>query len=197
MLVTEQKAALRRQVKAQFESVYTAQNRALLSAHIMAQATALWQYQTARMLFCFVGTAQEPDTLPLIQQALASGKQVAVPFCTGPGTMQAQLITDAADLGATGPFGICEPLPHCPVVTKEQIDFALVPCLACDRAGHRLGHGGGYYDRYLADAACPWAVVCPETFLLQSIPAEPHDLIAPCIITERRILQPANLLQNS
>jgi len=189
MSIAEQKTALRKQVKAQISSVYTVQNRALLSAKITAQVTALPQYQRAHTLFCFIGTAQEPDTLSLIQQSLASGKQVAVPFCTGPGEMQAKRITALADLSNTGAFGILEPLPHCPVIPKDQIDFALVPCLACDAHGHRLGHGGGYYDRYLANTDLDWAVVCPEAFLLPRIPMGPHDLTAPCIITEQRTLR--------
>ena len=189
MSIAEQKTALRKQVKAQVSSVYTAQNRALLSAKITTQVTALPQYQGAHTLFCFMGTAQEPDTLPLIQQSLASGKQVAVPFCTGPGEMQAKRITSLADLSNTGAFGILEPLPHCPVIPKDQIDFAVVPCLACDANGHRLGHGGGYYDRYLANTDWDWAVVCPEAFLLPRIPLGPHDLTAPCIITEQRTLR--------
>lgn len=189
MNIAEQKTALRKQVKTQGSSVYTAQNRVSLSAKIIAQITALPEYQQARMLFCFVGTGQEPDTLPLIQQSLAVGKQVAVPLCTGPGQMQARKITTAADLNNTGAFGILEPRTHCPVIPKGEIDFALVPCLACDANGHRLGHGGGYYDRYLANAGFHWAVVCPEVFLLPNIPMGPHDLVAPCIITEQRILR--------
>ena len=189
MSIAKQKAALRKQVKAQVSSVYTAQNRATLSAKITAQVTALPQYQRAHMLFCFVGTAQEPDTLPLIQQSLAGGKRVSVPFCTGPGEMQARQITSPADLSNTGAFGILEPSPHCPVIPKEQIDFALVPCLACDANGHRLGHGGGYYDRYLAGTGWYWAVACPEAFLLPNIPTGPHDLTTPCIITEQRTLR--------
>ena len=189
MGIAEQKAALRTQIKSQLEAVYTKENRALLSAQITAHATALAQYRAAHTLFCFVGTAHEPDTLPLIRQALADGKRVAVPLCTGPGKMQARQITTPADLTGTGAFGILEPLPDCPVIAKSHIDFALVPCLACDATGRRLGHGGGYYDRYLAGAAFGWAVICPEVFLLPDIPAGQHDLKATYIVTEKRVLQ--------
>ena len=169
MGIAEQKAALRTQIKSQFKAVYTKENRALLSAQITAHVTALAQYRAAHTLFCFVGTAHEPDTLPLIRQALADGKRVAVPLCTGPGKMQARQITTPADLTGTGAFGILEPLPDCPVKEKSHIDFALVPCLAC--------------------AAFGWAVICPEVFLLPDIPAGQHDLKATYIVTEKRLLQ--------
>ncbi len=152
-------------------------------------AELLWQtdeYREAHLIFCYVSRKDEADTRRILGQALADGKRVAVPVCRGRGEMEAWEIESLSEL-SEGAYGILEPAKPLPV-KPEEIDLCLVPCLACDRDGRRLGYGGGYYDRYLKRVnendrnrpkRCRAKILCLcwETQVLQEIPAEAHDVL--------------------
>ena len=133
-VLLEQKRALRRAVRAAAAGFYP-QHGAAYSRRLFRRLVSLPEYQTCRTLFCFVGTGCEADTLPLIRHALQSGRRVAVPLCTGPGRMEARLVPDLSALASRGAYGIPEPAADAPLLDKEAIDFAVVPCLCCDREG--------------------------------------------------------------
>ena len=140
-------------------------------------------FRSAKTVFCYVGTAREIDTLPILAAALAAGKTLAVPLCTGKGIMEARQIRSLNDL-VPGRYGISEPLPACPLVAPEALDLALVPCCSGSRSGLRLGYGGGFYDRYLAMTACPAVMLCRERLVREDIPTERHDRRMDLLITE-------------
>jgi len=123
----------------------------------------------------YVGTGDETDTIPLIQRLLDSGKRVVLPCCLAEHMMEVREIPSVSDL-RPGMFKIPEPGQHCPVVSKESIDVALIPYVLCDRGGYRLGHGGGYYDRWLSDFTGATVVICSSERLVPELPREPHDL---------------------
>lgn len=187
--VPEQKALLRRALR-QKAAALPPRHFAAAGRAICAAALQLPEYSRAKVVFCFVSTQAEPDTLPFLQAAFAAGKTVCVPRCTAPGQMEAVPIRTLAQL-QPGAFGILAPLPTLPAIAPHSIGFALVPCVAADAAGRRLGHGGGYYDRFLAGAAFPWAVACCAEFLLPQVPCLPHDLRAPILLTQRGVIRPA------
>ena len=83
-------------------------------------------YQTAKTIFCFVGTASEINTGPLIEQALSDGKRVAIPLCIGKGIMEAREIHSLAELHS-GMMGILEPAADSTLVPPAEIDFAILP----------------------------------------------------------------------
>ena len=153
---------------------------------IARRIAALPEYARARTVLAFAGTDREIDTEPLLRQALADGKQLALPLCTGPGRMEARLVSDLARL-RPGAFGIPAPPSEGAPLPPEEIDLAVVPCVACDRTGRRLGHGGGYYDRWLAIYAGAAVLVCPEAMLLDAVPQEPFDAPVPLVVTERAV----------
>ena len=74
-------------------------------------------------------------------------------------------------------------------IAPASIDLIITPALACDRAGFRLGYGGGYYDRFFARTAAAAMVLCAEVRLLDRLPREPHDRRCRWITTERRVLR--------
>ena len=113
--------------------------------------TALPQYRQARRLYLYVSTGEEPDTRQLLLAALQAGKEVYAPRCLErPGEMAFLRVTGEEDL-APGKFGIYEPDPRrCPPAPEGEEGLCLVPGLAFDRSGFRLGYGKGYYDRFLA-----------------------------------------------
>ncbi len=156
--------------------------------------TAMEQYQKAKTLFIFIGTGWEVDTWPLIEDALKQGKLVAVPRClpgtgaaTGGGVMEACLIDSRRELRQVPPLGLWEPPQGGPVLPAAAIDFVVVPCLACDKEGHRLGRGGGFYDRFLAQGSFYKAAVCRQAFLQDILPTEAHDETVDAVVTEAGI----------
>ena len=86
-------------------------------------------------------------------------------------------------------FGIPEPGEQCPEIAPEEIDLCLVPALACDASGIRLGYGGGFYDRFLPQTAACRMVLCAQERFLQQVPAEQHDMHCDCVVTENEVMR--------
>jgi len=137
--------------------------------------------EKAKVIMLYVGTGDESDTIPLIEHLLKTGKRVVLPRCLAERQMELCEITAVSDL-VPGKFKIPEPGQHCPVVAKESIDIALVPYVLCDREGYRLGHGGGYYDRWLSDFAGLTVAICSRERFVEKLPRETHDQPVNCLI---------------
>lgn len=150
---------------------------------ICQRILALEAYQKAKTIFCFVGTATEINTISILEQGWKDGKRIAVPRCAQKGVMHAYEISSMDDL-EKGKYGILEPKENCVPVTPEEIEFAVIPCVSCDKSGYRLGHGGGYYDRYLEHSTFQTAVVCREKLLLDHTPIDRFDCCMDWVITE-------------
>ncbi len=161
--------------------------RAAVSAGITAQCLSLPAYRDAKTVFCFVGTEKEVDTSAILQQALDDGKSLCVPLCEGPGKMSARKIRSLEELRTVGAFGILEPTKDAPVVEKQQIDFAIVPCSGANRRHDRVGKGGHYYDNYLQDTEMVKAVLCPKALVVRDLPVKPYDVPVDFVITEMQI----------
>jgi len=132
----------------------------------------------------------EPDLWPLAAQAIKSGKQVALPrYVAATGQYEAAVITDPSAEMLPGRFGIHEPAPHCNIADSKQLDLVLVPGLAFDRHGFRLGRGKGYYDRLLAAVSGTTCGVAFDIQLISTMPVEPHDVRLNCILTPTQCLE--------
>lgn len=151
---------------------------------------SLPEYASAGTVFSFVGTGPEINTRPFLEQVLLDGKTLCVPLCIGKGVMEARRIYDPASL-IQGFYGLWEPDPkYAPQISPEQIDLAVIPCVTCSHTGERLGHGGGYYDRYFARSPEIFSVmICREEVICENIPRQPHDLIFPVVVTEAGVFR--------
>lgn len=185
--ITTEKKTLRRELLSVLRALPEAE-RLLSDAGICGRAAELPRYKQAGSLFVFVGLGWEVDTRPLVEGALAAGKQVAVPRCLPGRVMEACLIRSLEDLRQVPPLGLWEPAAMSPALPPGEIDLALIPCVACDKTGRRLGQGGGYYDRFLRDTGFVKAALCREALLQEALPAEDHDVRMDVIITERQTL---------
>ena len=141
-------------------------------------------FASARTVFSYVSMLGEADTRPLISAALSAGKTVCVPRCAADGTMDAVPIRSLAEL-KPGAYGIPEPGPDAEPLDPKRIDLVIVPCLMAGRNGERLGHGAGYYDRFLA--SCPGETVCLcfDKMLTDGIPMDRYDVYMRRVLTER------------
>ncbi len=158
----------------------SAEARAAQSAAICANLAALPALRAARVILSYRALWDEAD--PAAAEA-ALGARIAYPRCLSESAMEARIPRGAL---RPGRFGIPEPDPARSVLVEpEELDAVLLPCLGFDGTGKRLGHGAGYYDRYLA--RCPGALcVCLafEAQRLARIESEPHDRPADLIVTE-------------
>lgn len=181
--ISQQAAPVRKQPAERQEdrSRYAGTDAALLD-----NVKKLPTYAAAQTVFCFVGVRQEIDTRRLIERMLAEGKRVYVPRCGMPGQMEACALHSLSEL-KKGKFGIPEPDGQAETIAAEELELALLPCLAVRPDGLRLGQGGGYYDRYLERFRGVSAALCREDFVMEEIPSEPHDRYVDFIVTERGV----------
>ena len=131
---------------------------------------------SARRVACYVSMATEPGTGPLIEGLMSRGVEVIVPLSLADGTLDWVAFDPAAPTAVT-PLGISEPAGE-PLGDAGLDDCALVivPALAVDHAGNRLGRGAGYYDRALAGTTRPLCALVFTHELVESVPHEPHDI---------------------
>lgn len=144
-------------------------------------------WNTARTVMCFMSSPLEPDTRPLLQAALREGRTLCLPRQCEDGWMEAHRVAALFAL-RRGPHGILEPPYTLPVVDPAAIDLIVAPCLAAAPSGARLGHGGGFYDRFFARSGAARVVFCPSAAVFPQLPVDEFDLPADLVITERGIL---------
>lgn len=142
---TSEKQTIRRQVRSAFPGQEARlQQSAALCSHVLA-----WEvYRQTKMVAGYMPMAWEADISPVLLDALACGKTLALPRCEGPGSMTFRQVGSLREL-QPGRYGLLEPDDRAKVIPVEQIDLMLVPLEAVTRQGARLGKGGGYYDRVL------------------------------------------------
>lgn len=187
MTKKEEKQQLRTAIRALISTLpeaYTSAADASICGHLLAMP----EYQAAETVFCFVGTAREINTQPILSAALSAEKTLCVPLCTQPGIMELRRIRSLDEL-VSGAYGILEPMESCPRMDLDEVDLSILPCLSCNRFGHRLGQGGGYYDRFLSAYRGGTVLLCRERLLREELPVEPHDYPVPWVLTENGLYE--------
>ncbi len=150
--------------------------------HHLQAASLLTEAKTILAYFSF---RQEPDLTPLINQA--SDRVWGFPRCVGKSLIWHVWSPTSSLPLQSGTYGITEPHPDCPTLAADQVDLILVPAVACDRQGYRLGYGGGFYDRLLSDPA--WATkrtigIVFDFARLPQLPADAWDQSLSAVCTE-------------
>jgi 5-formyltetrahydrofolate cyclo-ligase len=167
------------------------QERAAAAQAIAARVGALPSFRDARCMLLTLPFRSEWDTRPLFAQALARGTTIALPRVNGQTRMlDLHGVTDIAADTAPGYRGIPEPAADLPRIDIRTVDWVLVPGVAFDASGRRLGYGGGYYDRLLAllPPGTPRIAGAYDLQVVARVPAAPHDLVVDTIATPTRML---------
>lgn len=182
------KEGLRKRLAALRRSL-SAEARAERSAEACAQLATELCFTRAQLVLGYAPLRFELDPGPVLARAWAEGKRVALPRVI-PETGELSLhLYQAGDALEESGFGVREPLAGAPEVAPDAVELVLVPGLAFDARGYRLGYGKGFYDRLLPRLPRAERVgLAFELSLLPEIPGEEHDVPMHRVITERRVL---------
>ena len=174
------KRALRREIAAQKRALSPAQIEAA-SADLTAQLLAHPLFRAARSLYAYLSYNQEVRTIPIMRQAQADGKRVAVPKVYGD-TMKF-LWLDDLNAVAPGAYNIPEPIADEPEADDETA-LVLMPGLAFDPEGHRCGYGGGFYDKFLAaHPNHPTIALCYGFQMFDHLDVDAHDIPVDAVLS--------------
>ena len=158
-----------------------AQKRAMTEQQIDEKSAALGklfaeteQYKTAKTIYGYLPYNQEVRTVPMLQKALADGKKVAVPKVYGD-EMRFILLDDLSRV-ENGYSNIPEPIDDGPVA-RDETALVLMPGLAFDPQGHRIGYGGGFYDKFLSrEPGHPTVALCYDFQVFPQLDTEEFDI---------------------
>ena len=157
---------------------------------ILEKVLGLEAYRRAKLVHTYVSSKEnEVDTRALICTCLKQGKRVAVPVVMSGTKTLAHALIDGLDQLVVGPWGLAQPDPAVAtwLPAEARVDLVVVPGLAFDRRGHRIGWGGGYYDRFLAQVQAVKIGLCYDELVLDCIPGEPHDVPVDVVVAETAI----------
>lgn len=182
----------RRELKAA-RAALPAQEREEADAGIARQVTALPEYARAGLVLPYLSFGTEVDTRAIIRDAWSQGKEVALPRCI-PGTRDmAWYRVESFDGLVTSSLGVDEPVddPAFAVDPAQYPDaLVLVPGMEFDRAGYRLGYGGGFYDVFLSTFKGVSVGLCRDQFLQEGpLAHDAHDLPADIVATQTQVLR--------
>ncbi|MBS7009075.1 5-formyltetrahydrofolate cyclo-ligase [Anaerostipes sp.] len=178
----EEKQRIRQQIKEKTEKLSTEYLR-MSEEEIQRKVLTLPEFKKAETVFCYVSAGREVSTNQILSECFRQGKRVGVPLCTAPGIMEVREIT-CMDQLEDGIYGLREPKRNTPPVEKKEIDLGIIPCVSADLCGKRLGHGAGYYDRYLCDTDFLKVLLCRRKLLWNDIPSDSHDVPMDLVVTE-------------
>ena len=176
------KAELRKEMR-NCKRQFTAQQLHELSFAVIQRLLNNTHLKEARTILLYHSLPDEVDTHTIVDSLLMSGKTILLPRVTGDSTMELRRYTGPRDL-AQGAFGIMEPAGR--VFTDyASIDLAVVPGMAFDREGNRMGRGKGYYDRLLPMLTHTYKIgICFPFQMVESVPCDEHDARMDEVITQ-------------
>ena len=162
------------------------------SLRVVNNAFTLSEFQTAKIVACYVNNGSEVETKPIIRNILSSSKKVLVPTVTGERDLVFSELRSLEEL-VTGTFGILEPQPD---LTRprslETVNLAFIPGIVWDSEGYRVvGWGKGYFDAVL-EKLPSWATsigLASEQQVVERVPREEFDLPVDLIVTETRVIR--------
>lgn len=186
VIISHLKESLRLEIKSALLAAdpgFLAREAACLCQIISAEA--VWQNSSAILFYASIH--QEVNIWPLVETSLQKGAAVCLPrYIPQKDFYEAALLRNTDTDLVSGHFGVREPGPDCPTFPLNRLDFILVPGVAFDASGYRLGRGRGYYDRLLPLTRGILCGVAYEQQIRSKIPVEPHDIRVDYVATPQR-----------
>jgi 5-formyltetrahydrofolate cyclo-ligase len=190
-IITQNKRDLRKVFRERL-NLLTGEERILYDSLIHESLLYLPEFIQAQTVMTYLSFSGEVNTFCLAKSVLEQGKNLIVPRVqSDPRNLIPCHIISLEGRLIPNQYGILEPdVNHYRPVPPGNIDLHVIPGLAFDRKGYRLGHGGGYYDRFLTQISRHAFTVglCYNCQMLESIPIDSWDIPVQCIITEKEIL---------
>jgi 5-formyltetrahydrofolate cyclo-ligase len=187
--ISAEKAALRSRIRAE---------RAALDLSVCLEAAeklavnllVLPEVLDARTVLSYQAMPEEIDPGPALERLRLLGVTIVFPRIEGPGILGLHVVEPDTVL-LSGPFGLAEPPADAPTVEPSAVDVVLMPGVAFDSAGRRLGHGGGYFDRLIPQLRgdCCLLGVAFDVQVVDEVPTEPHDARVDAVVTPTRVLR--------
>lgn len=186
-MITTSKSEIRKEIREKLNK-QSATQRLRKSRLIKQKLFELAEFKRAEYVLFYIATDKEVETRFMITEAKKFGKKIVVPMVLKgeKKRMIASLITDLKTETSLGPYGILQPKKQYKrQVPRERIDLVVVPGLAFDKQGHRLGRGGGYYDKFLATlpALIPRIGLAFDFQVIKSLPFFSHDISVTRVIS--------------
>jgi 5-formyltetrahydrofolate cyclo-ligase len=188
--VAQAKHAARARARLARDGVAQSERRA--AAHELAFVLLeLPELRSVTRVLGYAALPNEFDPMPAIWRLRKRGVRIAYPRIEAPGVLGMHYVDHEMEL-VPGPFGLAQPGEHAPRASHYMIDAVIVPAVAFDEQGTRLGYGGGYYDRLLPmmRPECFRIGICFDEQVLPHIPTEQHDECVDVIVTPARIIRP-------
>ncbi len=156
-----------------------------MSLRICEKVVALPEYVRARRIMCYAALPEEVQTRGLLWAIQRGGKELYLPVVRPNCHMDAVRVTEDTVM-VPDRLGVESPSSG-DVLPAEQLDLVLVPGVAFDRLGNRLGFGKGHFDRFLVDCRCPAVGLAYELQLVEEIDKRAHDIPMTKIVTEKKV----------
>jgi 5-formyltetrahydrofolate cyclo-ligase len=167
------------------------EERLMLSKVIQERLLSLSEFKKSSIVGCYSAIGSEVDTSIIASHVLIQGKVLAYPRVLGMGKMEFRAVSDPMLDLTLGKYSILEPLESCKLI---EPDLLIVPAIAWDEHGYRIGYGKGYYDRYMKSRSSHvyktsvYIGLAYDFQVISSIPHTIHDAKVDIIVTEKRVI---------
>lgn len=192
MYISAEKKELRRKLK-RMRTEFPAERKAVCDKKISDAFLKSTTFRLTDTILCYYSVEGEVSTLEIISAALARNLNVCLPRCTKDKSGQDIMIfhrVSSLEQLKKGMYNIPEPPDTLPVFTPKGHCVCIVPGLAFDKKGYRIGYGKGYYDRFLKNFCGTKLGLCYCDFMRESVPTGKYDSKVDMIITEKGIITP-------
>jgi 5-formyltetrahydrofolate cyclo-ligase len=188
-MVIDEKSRLRKEISAKVKAI-AIEKRTSDSKKLCVNLKSQLFFRNASSILFFASLSEEPDLWPLLNDVLATDKMIALPcFDTDNQIYHPRRVADIHVEILSGQYGIREPAPTCVALPLEDLDLVLVPGVAFDAHGHRLGRGKGFYDRMLENFSGKKIGIAFDEQIVEAVPAEKNDVKMDLIVTPTRCLR--------
>ena len=148
-------------------------------------------YKNSKNIFIYLGFGSEINTIKYVEDFLNEGKKIIIPYTDMKNKVMYGIEVNTLDGLKKNKFGILEPTDTSKIFNKEDIDLVIMPGVAFDRSGNRIGYGGGYYDKFLCEMSSdiPTIALAYNIQILEEVPSEKHDIKVGMVITEKETIK--------